>query len=105
MQFLVDSGATNNFISFSEFIKLGEIMHKCTDNRSVKLADGKLVTISGFCLLLVDVASVLVLLQFSVLPCSIPTILGMPFLLQCNPKIDWKKRVMTMPHGSRSVSV
>ena len=47
----------------------------------------------------------MIFLEFSVLPCDIPTILGMPFLTQCNPRINWKKRVCVLDKGSRSISI
>ena len=47
-----------------------------------------------------DIRGVQVLLSFSILNCNIPTILGMSFFGQVNPRIDWQKNSMILQRGS-----
>ena len=35
------------------------------------------------------------LLEFTVLDCNVPAILGMNFLPKCNPVIDWQRGLVT----------
>ena len=39
------------------------------------------------------------------LDCDVPAILGMDFLTQVNPKIDWEKHEMRVKVGSRNVHI
>jgi predicted aspartyl protease len=81
---LVDSGATNNFISRRIAEKFGLKITKSSDI-IVKLADGKTVTTQAYATCVVQLGPLSVSLRFELLEANIATILGMPFLETCNP--------------------
>ena len=87
--FLVDSGASNNFISSKLLDVLGISCHKGPRVR-VRLADSSIVNTDRFISVLVDFGgNIGSLLRFTVLDVDCPSILGMPFLERMNPAIDW----------------
>ena len=86
---MVDSGASNNFVSSKLLNELGIDSHKGPRVR-VRLADASTVFTDRFISVLVDFGGgVASLLRFTVLDVECPSILGMPFLQRMNPMIDW----------------
>ncbi len=86
--FLVDSGASNNFIS-SKLLKVLGIESHVGPRVRVGLADASVVNTNRFISVLVDFGEgVGSLLRFTVLDVDCPSILGMPFLERMNPSID-----------------
>ena len=97
VQFMVDSGASNNFIALNLLKALGIESHKGPRVR-VRLADASTVVTDQFISVLVDFGGgVSSLLRFTVLDVECPSILGMPFLERMNPAIDWPKKLVTFP--------
>ena len=88
LQFLVDSGASHNFISAHLLESLGIVPH-VGRKVSVKLADTSILTATHYLHVVVQFHGVTTMLRFTVLPATCPTILGMPFLRSMNPIIDW----------------
>lgn len=86
---LVDSGATHNFMS-REFVEQHGLEVTKGKQACVTLADGSKVYTSDYVWCYVDFKVVGSCLKFTVLP-QCPLILGMPFLKQFNPDIDWQK--------------
>lgn len=86
---LIDSGASHNFISLRVCRKLALDVVK-SPSINVKLADSSVIQTCGQ--VQVEVLfgeQVKVQLTFEVLDCEIDGVLGMPFLSQNNPHIDW----------------
>lgn len=44
-------------------------------------------------------------MEFQVLSCDVPCILGMEFLSDVNPEINWLKRTMQVNVGRRKVTI
>ncbi len=89
VNFLIDSGASHNFVSSHLLNELGVVPHRRAKVR-VRLANQSHVVTNEFINVLVQFsADVSALLRFTVLPVDCPTILGMPFLSSLNPAIDW----------------
>ncbi len=65
------------------------------------MADQSVVTTNKFISVLVSFGhGVAQLLRFTVLPVECPTILGMPFLREMNPTIDWVQKVVMFGEGA-----
>ena len=101
---LVDSGATNNFISLHSAKKynLDIIDDKSI---SVKLADGNIINTNSYTTTDVTLGEVSVHLRFEILDADVAIILGMPFLEACNPIINWKLKTMSIKHKNRVISI
>ena len=92
IRFLVDSGASHNFISAQVLQQLGIQPHR-REKVKVRMADQSMVVTDQYIhVLVVFGKGVSALLRFTVLPVDCPSILGMPFLRQLNPHIDWKSK-------------
>ncbi len=63
----------------------------------IQLADASFLYSREYLRVLVDFGSVSHRLIFTVLDVSCPLVLGMPFLRDCNPIIDWKARTVSFP--------
>jgi len=86
---LVDSGATNNFLSphFAERLKLPLL----PSNKNVTLADGTTLNKISFCDVPVRFSGIKDEIPCCVAPIQRPLILGMPFLRKWNPAFDWRE--------------
>ena len=82
--FLLDSGASNNFLSKCDVANLGLELKKGTPS-SVKLADGNKLKTSSYVEGVVLFGSFQAFLKFEVLDCDCVPILGYTFLQQTNP--------------------
>lgn len=71
----------------------------------VKLADGQTVTTRAYTTCVVQLGPLFVNLRFEILEADVSTILGMPFLETCNPKIDWRKRTMQIKYKTRLIDI
>ena len=56
----------------------------------MKFANASLVRVNTFERICVKVEGLTVGVKFTVLPCACPTILGMEFLFETNPAVDWE---------------
>lgn len=103
---LVDSGATHNFLQ-------DDVARRCTlvdvpqaQRLRVKLADGRVVQASRVVEGPVEFAPGVVLTgRFQVAPIHMECILGMPWLQQVSPHIDWKMGCIHWEHGDVLVQV
>ncbi len=84
LTFLLDSGASNNFLSRDHAQQLG-LELQAGKPSSVKLADGKRITTSMFVEGVVNFGPVQSHLKFEILDCDCVPILGYTFLTQMNP--------------------
>lgn len=88
---MVDSGASCNFIGLTLFRTLGLNLENCVE-RQVRLADGKMLTTCGEAMVRINFGDCEYWGHFKVLPHDIPPILGMKFLSEFGPKIDFVAR-------------
>ena len=88
---MVDSGASCNFMSFILMKNLGL---KFNNNSifQVRLADGQVLKTLGTCEMNVCFGKLRYVGTFHVLPGAIPLILGMQWLGEMRPNIDWSAR-------------
>ncbi len=96
VEFLVDSGASYNFVSSSVLKRLG-LVSLIGARVRVRLADRRTVETDQFIKVVVNFQGVQAFLQFTVLDVQCPNILGLPFLEELNPVIDWKKKRVVFP--------
>ena len=89
VEFLVDSGASHNFVSAKLLARLGLVSHAGGSVR-VRLADRSVVHTNQFIRVMVSFGKVQAFLHFTVLDVDCPNILGMPFLKCTNPTINWQ---------------
>ena len=91
---MIDSGASANFISFDLFRDLG-IKYSTEKSQQVRLANGGMLQTNGECVLNINFGAVKYSGSFHVLAGRVPLILGMTFLKDLCPKIDFcAKQVM-----------
>ena len=102
LSFLLDTGATHNFLSMSvaEMLGIGLESSSCG---SVRLADGSTIECNKYAEVIVSFGTTQSLLRFEVLDCKVVPILGMPFFKQVEPIIDWGNQTVTCKCGSRVV--
>lgn len=91
LTFMIDSGASCNFMSFALFRTLG-LSFDNNSKYTVKLADGATLETCGVVAVEIDFDSCKYIGQFHVLPGSVPLILGMSFLGEMRPSIDWTSK-------------
>ncbi len=96
VEFLVDSGASHNFVSAKLLAQLGLVSHSGGSVR-VRLADRSVVHTNQFIRVMVNFGKVQAFLHFTVLDVACPNILGMPFLKCTNPAINWQTCQVTFP--------
>lgn len=101
---LIDSGATNNFMSRSQAEKIGLDIFE--DNKlQVRLADGNQIFSNSYAHCAFRLGSLWTNQRFEILNADISTIFGMPFLEEYNPQIDWTNKVVLVPtkHGVTTI--
>lgn len=71
----------------------------------MRLADGNKVQSKYYTEALVRFGMLQAYLRFEVLDCDVHTILGMPFLEEYNPKINWTHKTIKLPYKQRWIEV
>ena len=101
---MIDSGASSNFLSRSVVERLGLVV-KREQQQQVSLANNQKLRTVGHLETMVVLGPLQSYLRFEVLDADIPCILGMTFLHQVNPVIDWQRAQMRVKHGSRTTLI
>ena len=101
MKFLVDSGASHNFLP-STFVAERSFREERGAQVRVRLANGSLLHTDRFVFVWVNFGEVSSYLKFTVLNCECPLILGMPFLRRLNPLINWQTRTLSFSSAMHS---
>ena len=105
LTFMLDTGATNIFLSVDDCEKLGGLYKKIGKVEKVCLADGKQLSVFGTASLKCDFGQFQCMLDFEVVNAKIPAILGMTFFNQVNPVVNWRRKLFTLKKGSRVLRV
>ena len=92
---LVDSGASYNFISSKLARSLGW-KSTTTAAMHVRLANGEKLTSIGSVMGLVTCGKWRAHVQFVVLDLAFDVVLGLPWLVATNPKLDWVNRTVAI---------
>ncbi len=99
-QFLLDSGASCNFVSQDLLHKLGLDYDLCI-SQNVRLADGQQLSTRGKLVLRCQLGPLTYLGTFYVLQARVPLILGMSFFSEVSPIIDWAARTVHVRRGQQ----
>ena len=86
--FLLDSGATHNFLSRRLCSEIGLDMY-IGPSVKIRFANTATVEVDSFAKVCVNFGKVSKFLKFTILDCECLPILGMDFLKTTNPVIDW----------------
>lgn len=89
VSFLLDSGASHNFLSLT-FCSSHNLATYSGTRAKVRLADSRVLCTSLYCNVFVQFTDrVGGMCKFTVLDADVPCILGLPFLKRFNPLINW----------------
>ena len=102
---LLDSGATDNFISLEFSEKLPCRSRPLRHPFLVRVANGEILRVDKYLRVQIHFATVSIRMSLRIIPMTVPLILGCPFLLRWNPIIDWRGRTMTFGYRGRAVVV
>ena len=99
---LVDSGASDNFISSKLVRLLACPKHSLKTPSTVLVGDGSPLVANSFVRVRVSLGPLVLRMCLRVLDMSPELILGYPFLYSLQPLIDWRKRSMTVVHRGKT---
>jgi len=102
---LVDSGASENFISLSVAQTLGAKFHLLKQVFSVKVASGATHEVTHFTRLRAYFGRVCVPLVLRIIEMDPELVLGMPFLRRFEPQISWTEKTISFEHRGRPVAL
>ena len=98
---LLDSGASDNFISERLVNHLSLPRHPLHTPLQVQLANGSSVVISNHVRTYINLGGLKIRLLMKVVPTPFPLIFGYAFLSYFKPNINWKTRVITLTYNSK----
>jgi len=102
---LVDSGASENFISLSVAQTLGAKFHLLKQVFSVKVASGATHEVTHFTRLRAYFGRVCVPLVLRIIEMDPELVLGMPFLRRFEPQISWTEKTISFEYNGRAVAL
>ena len=102
---LLDSGASDNFISEWLVSHLNLTRYPLPHALRVDMADGSSLSLTSMVRPYLHLGSLKLRLFLKVVPTPFPVILGFPFLNYFNPDIDWRLRQLTLTYGGRPHTV
>jgi hypothetical protein len=89
---LLDSGASDSFISADVVKILGLMAHPLLQPLTVRVANGEGLSVTHFVSLSGRLGPMPVRLHLRVINTTIPIVLGYPFIAKFQPLVDWKNR-------------
>ena len=101
---LVDSGASYNFLSKRLASQLGWKIHSAPTTK-IRLAKGDCVNSSGFAMGLILIGKWRAYVRSMVVDLVFDCVLGLPWLIQVNPQLDWSARNSAVKMSGRWVSL
>jgi len=98
---LLDSGASENFMSpkVAERLNLEPKPHFLSE--SVRIGDGSVMPVLGYITTHIEIGEVTARLTFQVASTHDDIILGMPFLQRLDPQISWKDRSIMIKYKGK----
>ena len=105
LQALLDSGASDSFISLQNTQRLGLPTYPLSVKLEVSIANVDKIIVSRLTRVIAVIGSMKVKLFLRVISSSLDLVLGYPFLLKFDTKIDWKKRTIfiTMKNQTHAI--
>ena len=91
---LLDSGASDSFVSWDVVRVLGLRQYPLSQLLTVRVANGENLAVTHFEQLSAMLEYMPVKLSLTVIKTTIPIVLGYPFLARTQSTIDWKQRVL-----------
>ena len=91
---LLDSGASDSFVSWDVVRVLGLRQYPLSLRLTVRVANGETLAVTHFVQLSARLGPMPVRLSLRVIKTTILIVLGYPFLARTQPTIDWKQRVL-----------
>ena len=96
--FMIDSGASANFTS-SKLIDSLSLQYYNTQQFPVRLANGQMLHTYGSVVVDIIFGGYLYSGKFFVLNCDVPLILGMQFLSDVRPQVDFSNKLVSVCHN------
>ncbi len=103
---LLDGGSTGNFIS-AEYVAQHQLtVHKLAVTKTVKLADHTQYVISEYITATIGIDTYSEVIELRVMPLKVANvILGLPWLRQHNPDIDWSSNIVRLISDGRIIKL
>jgi hypothetical protein len=98
---LLDSGASDSFVSFDVVKTLWLTQHPLLQPLTVRVANGEGLSVTHFVRLSGKLGQMPVKLLLRVIKTTIPVVLGYPFLSRVQPLVDWRRRVLRVERKGR----
>ena len=98
---LLDSGASDSFVSWDVVRVLGLRQYPLSQRLTVRVANGEALAVTHFVQLSARLGPMPVRLSLRVIKTTIPIVLGYPFLERTQPTIDWKQRVLRIERNGK----
>ena len=102
---LIDSGASENFISSDVVSSLSLQAHDLKSPSSLRIADGSVHNVTKFVRVRITFGSLIIPLVLRIFQMSHQIILGFPFLQRFQPYIDWADKCLSFVYRGRSVTL
>ena len=91
---LLDSGASDSFVSWDVVRVLGLRQYPLSQRLTVRVANVEALAVTHFVQLSARLGPMPVRVSLRVIKATIPIVLGYQFLAKTQPTIDWKQRVL-----------
>ena len=98
---LLDSGASDSFVSYEVVRALGLTPYPLQQPLTVRVANGQGLAVTHFVKLQGKLGPMNVRLLLRMIKTNIPVVLGYPFLARLQPLVDWKRRVIRVERKDR----
>ena len=98
---LLDSGASDNFVSLRTVQQLGLPLTVLKDPLPIQMANGQITLVEHGTRPYITIGNLRVRLLLKVVDTPIPVILGYPFLAYFTPLINWKTRQLTIFYNAK----
>lgn len=102
---LLDSGATENFIAKKTVEKAKCRVRKLKTPMYVKVASGTELKVDGYVRTGLILGSIHLIMNFRIIEMDPDVVLGLPFLQQFDPMINWKRKTLRFNYRGRLVTL
>ncbi len=99
---LIDSGASDNFISSGICDHLRLSRHPLKEPLTMQLADGSYTSVGSYTRPHLKIGELKLRMVLKIVETPLPLILGFSFLQFFNPRINWKTRELEIEYGGES---